>query len=95
LDLIVLVTSIINILTPGSDNPVLKSIRILRAFRPLRVISRSRNMRLVINALFRTLLDIGNLISIVSIIIIVFGLMGINLFSGKFFHCNGLENEVL
>jgi len=95
LDLVVLITSMFNILLPDSSNQTIKSMRILRAFRPLRVISRNVSLKLVVQALFKTLYALGNLLLVVSIIIIVFGLLGINLYAGKFYHCKNLSESLL
>jgi len=42
-------------------------------------------MKLVVKTLFRILLEFGKLLIVLSIIIIVFGLIGINFWAGKFY----------
>jgi hypothetical protein len=65
----------------------LKALRALRALRPLRIISRNEGMRLVTNALLASLPSMTNVLLVCSLFILIFGIMGVGFFKGKFYHC--------
>uniref|UniRef100_A0A8C8VN74 Sodium channel protein n=1 Tax=Pelusios castaneus TaxID=367368 RepID=A0A8C8VN74_9SAUR len=65
----------------------IKSLRTLRALRPLRALSRFEGMRVVVNALLGAIPSIMNVLLVCLIFWLIFSIMGVNLFAGKFFHC--------
>ena len=52
LDFFIVVTSLIDFSLQGVDIPAIKILRLLRTFRPLRVISHNKSLRLIVTALF-------------------------------------------
>ncbi|XP_035812465.2 voltage-dependent T-type calcium channel subunit alpha-1I-like isoform X1 [Amphiprion ocellaris] len=70
---------------------ILRVLRLLRTLRPLRVISRAPGLKLVVETLITSLRPIGNIVLICCAFFIVFGILGVQLFKGKFFHCDGLN----
>ncbi|XP_034043558.1 voltage-dependent T-type calcium channel subunit alpha-1I-like isoform X2 [Thalassophryne amazonica] len=68
---------------------ILRVLRLLRTLRPLRVISRAPGLKLVVETLITSLRPIGNIVLICCAFFIVFGILGVQLFKGKFFHCDG------
>ncbi|XP_075948050.1 voltage-dependent T-type calcium channel subunit alpha-1H-like [Anarhichas minor] len=70
---------------------ILRVLRLLRTLRPLRVISRAPGLKLVVETLITSLRPIGNIVLICCAFFIVFGILGVQLFKGKFFHCDGLD----
>ncbi|CAH3140850.1 unnamed protein product [Porites lobata] len=73
-----------------SDNKqlsVFRSLRTLRALRPLRAISRMEGMKVVINALFAAIPGIGNVLVVSLLFWLIFSILGVQLFSGKFQSC--------
>ncbi|XP_048035945.1 voltage-dependent T-type calcium channel subunit alpha-1H-like [Megalobrama amblycephala] len=62
---------------------------LLRTLRPLRVISRAPGLKLVVETLITSLRPTGNIVLICCAFFIVFGLLGVQLFKGKFYHCEG------
>uniref|UniRef100_A0A3Q2XMT2 Calcium voltage-gated channel subunit alpha1 H n=1 Tax=Hippocampus comes TaxID=109280 RepID=A0A3Q2XMT2_HIPCM len=54
-----------------------------------RVISRAPGLKLVVETLITSLRPIGNIVLICCAFFIVFGILGVQLFKGKFFHCEG------
>ncbi|XP_077461225.1 voltage-dependent T-type calcium channel subunit alpha-1H-like isoform X2 [Stigmatopora argus] len=68
---------------------ILRVLRLLRTLRPLRVISRAPGLKLVVETLITSLRPIGNIVLICCAFFIVFGILGVQLFKGKFFHCEG------
>ncbi|KAM9785292.1 voltage-dependent T-type calcium channel subunit alpha-1H isoform 1-T2 [Syngnathus typhle] len=72
---------------------ILRVLRLLRTLRPLRVISRAPGLKLVVETLITSLRPIGNIVLICCAFFIVFGILGVQLFKGKFFHCEGLNTK--
>uniref|UniRef100_A0A665W2N1 Calcium channel, voltage-dependent, T type, alpha 1H subunit a n=1 Tax=Echeneis naucrates TaxID=173247 RepID=A0A665W2N1_ECHNA len=68
-------------------------LRLLRTLRPLRVISRAPGLKLVVETLITSLRPIGNIVLICCAFFIVFGILGVQLFKGKFYHCEGLDTR--
>uniref|UniRef100_A0A8C6LAW9 Calcium voltage-gated channel subunit alpha1 Ia n=1 Tax=Nothobranchius furzeri TaxID=105023 RepID=A0A8C6LAW9_NOTFU len=68
---------------------VLRVLRLLRTLRPLRVISRAPGLKLVVETLITSLKPIGNIVLICCAFFIIFGILGVQLFKGKFFYCLG------
>uniref|UniRef100_A0AAX7VHX6 Voltage-dependent T-type calcium channel subunit alpha n=1 Tax=Astatotilapia calliptera TaxID=8154 RepID=A0AAX7VHX6_ASTCA len=70
---------------------VLRVLRLLRTLRPLRVISRAPGLKLVVETLITSLKPIGNIVLICCAFFIIFGILGVQLFKGKFYYCVGLD----
>ncbi|XP_029456505.1 voltage-dependent T-type calcium channel subunit alpha-1G isoform X3 [Rhinatrema bivittatum] len=68
---------------------MLRVLRLLRTLRPLRVISRAQGLKLVVETLMSSLKPIGNIVVICCAFFIIFGILGVQLFKGKFFFCQG------
>ncbi|KAJ8374981.1 hypothetical protein SKAU_G00055610 [Synaphobranchus kaupii] len=70
-----------------SEFGAIKSLRTLRALRPLRALSRFEGMRVVVNALIGAIPSIMNVLLVCLIFWLIFSIMGVNLFAGKFGRC--------
>uniref|UniRef100_A0A8B9N8U0 Uncharacterized protein n=1 Tax=Accipiter nisus TaxID=211598 RepID=A0A8B9N8U0_9AVES len=70
-----------------SELSAIKSLRTLRALRPLRALSRFEGMRVVVNALTGAIPSIMNVLLVCLTFWLIFSIMGVNLFAGKFYHC--------
>uniref|UniRef100_A0A8C3KHW4 Sodium channel protein n=1 Tax=Calidris pygmaea TaxID=425635 RepID=A0A8C3KHW4_9CHAR len=70
-----------------------KSLKTLRALRPLRALSRFEGMRVVVNALVGAIPSIMNVLLVCLIFWLIFSIMGVNLFAGKFGKCVNLTEE--
>ncbi|XP_063043725.1 sodium channel protein type 4 subunit alpha B-like [Engraulis encrasicolus] len=96
LDFLIVDVSIIsltaNILGYSELGPI-KSLRTLRALRPLRALSRFEGMRVVVNALVGAVPSIFNVLLVCLIFWLIFSIMGVNLFAGKFYHCMNTTSE--
>ncbi|XP_021341539.1 sodium channel protein para-like isoform X8 [Mizuhopecten yessoensis] len=64
-----------------------KAMRTLRALRPLRAISRWEGMRVVVNALIKAIPSIFNVLLVCLVFWLIFGIVGVQFFSGKFHKC--------
>lgn len=73
--------------TQSSILGVLRVFRALRTLRPLRVISRAPGLKIVVETLISSLKPIGNIVLIAATFFIIFGILGVQLFKGKFYYC--------
>uniref|UniRef100_A0A4W6CQ48 Voltage-dependent T-type calcium channel subunit alpha n=1 Tax=Lates calcarifer TaxID=8187 RepID=A0A4W6CQ48_LATCA len=95
LDGMLVMISVIDILVSLISNSgtkilgMLRVLRLLRTLRPLRVISRAPGLKLVVETLMSSLKPIGNIVVICCAFFIIFGILGVQLFKGKFFKCQG------
>ncbi|KYM97213.1 Sodium channel protein para [Cyphomyrmex costatus] len=64
-----------------------KTMRTLRALRPLRAMSRMQGMRVVVNALVQAIPSIFNVLLVCLIFWLIFAIMGVQLFAGKYYKC--------
>ncbi|XP_073490071.1 sodium channel protein type 2 subunit alpha isoform X3 [Aquarana catesbeiana] len=90
LDFLIVDISIISLLAValGYDQlAAIKSLRTLRALRPLRALSRFEGIRVVVNALIGAIPSIMNVLLVCLIFWLIFSIMGVNLFAGKYYHC--------
>ncbi|XP_025200916.1 sodium channel protein 60E-like isoform X2 [Melanaphis sacchari] len=88
LDFIIAMMSIFSLLIDENENlKVLRSLRTLRALRPLRAISRWQGMRIVVNALMYAIPSIFNVLLVCLVFWLIFSIMGVQFFGGKFFKC--------
>nr|XP_048673824.1 voltage-dependent T-type calcium channel subunit alpha-1G isoform X10 [Caretta caretta] len=99
LDGVLVLISVIDILVSVvSDSStkilgMLRVLRLLRTLRPLRVISRAQGLKLVVETLMSSLKPIGNIVVICCAFFIIFGILGVQLFKGKFFVCQGEDTR--
>ncbi|CAI5656150.1 unnamed protein product [Oreochromis niloticus] len=77
---------IANALNANNFGPM-KSLRTLRALRPLRALSRFEGIRVVVNSLMAAIPSIFNVLLVCLIFWLIFSIMGVNLFAGKFYYC--------
>ncbi|XP_053115868.1 sodium channel protein type 5 subunit alpha-like isoform X4 [Hemicordylus capensis] len=90
LDFLIVDVSLVSLIasTLGySEMGPIKSLRTLRALRPLRALSRFEGMRVVVNALVGAIPSIMNVLLVCLIFWLIFSIMGVNLFAGKFGKC--------
>jgi len=60
----------------------------LRTLRPLRFLTHNVGMRLIVNALIGSIGGISNVMLVVSVVILIFAILFVNLYKGKFFFCS-------
>ncbi|XP_060036403.1 sodium channel protein type 10 subunit alpha isoform X2 [Erinaceus europaeus] len=80
-------TSLIANILEYSEMAPIKALRTLRALRPLRALSRFEGMRVVVDALVGAIPSIMNVLLVCLIFWLIFSIMGVNLFAGKFWRC--------
>ncbi|XP_071068372.1 sodium channel protein type 11 subunit alpha [Dasypus novemcinctus] len=92
LDFVIVIVSLPSFLINLS---YLKSFRTLRGLRPLRALSKFEGMKVVVNALMGAIPAIVNVLLVCLIFWLIFCIVGINLFSGKFGRCvNKTEGKI-
>lgn len=88
--------SVFSLLIEENENlKVLRSLRTLRALRPLRAISRWQGMRIVVNALMYAIPSIFNVLLVCLVFWLIFSIMGVQFFGGKFFKCVDENGDML
>jgi hypothetical protein len=95
LDFIVVSISLL-LLVEGGDGSghapeSLKSLKALRALRPLRMIRRIKGMKAVVDTMVATIPHAANVMVIVLLFFLVFGIIATNFFKGEFHTCSGLN----
>ncbi|KAM5281099.1 sodium channel protein type 11 subunit alpha [Ctenodactylus gundi] len=90
LDFIIVIVSMVSLFSKTSW----KFFRTLRALRPLRALSRFEGMKVVVNALIGAIPAIANVLLVCLIFWLIFCILGVNFFSGKFGRCiNGTDTN--
>ncbi|KAK2888922.1 hypothetical protein Q8A67_014297 [Cirrhinus molitorella] len=96
LDFLIVDVSLVSLVANAlgySELTAIKSLRTLRALRPLRALSRFEGMRVVVNALLGAIPSIMNVLLVCLIFWLIFSIMGVNLFAGKYYHCINITND--
>uniref|UniRef100_A0A8B9X1W7 Sodium channel protein n=1 Tax=Bos mutus grunniens TaxID=30521 RepID=A0A8B9X1W7_BOSMU len=83
LDFVIVIVSVTSLI----DLMGLKSFRILRALRPLRALSQFEGMKVVVYALIGAIPAILNVLLVCLIFWLIFCILGVSLFSGRFGRC--------
>uniref|UniRef100_A0A8C3V8Q3 Sodium channel protein n=1 Tax=Catharus ustulatus TaxID=91951 RepID=A0A8C3V8Q3_CATUS len=98
LDFLIVDVSLVSLVATAlgfSEFGAIKSLRTLRALRPLRALSRFEGMRVVVNALTGAIPSIMNVLLVCLTFWLIFSIMGVNLFAGKFYYCVNTTNDVM
>eukprot|EP00931_Biecheleriopsis_adriatica_P023690 TRINITY_DN14902_c0_g1_i1.p1 TRINITY_DN14902_c0_g1~~TRINITY_DN14902_c0_g1_i1.p1 ORF type:complete len:2368 (-),score=487.75 TRINITY_DN14902_c0_g1_i1:53-7156(-) len=78
----------------GGVVSVMKIFRVVRMLRPLRLISRNKNLRVVIKTVMASLPELRNLLVFSAMFFLIFGLIFVSIYKGSFYSCkdSGLED---
>ena len=93
LDFIIVIFSILSLSSNSPSMKSLRSLRTLRALRPLRMISRAPALKLVVNSMFRALPAIANVSLVCILFFLIFAIVAINSFKGRFNACGGAYED--
>ena len=78
LDCIIVIISFLSLSITGAKAvKALRSLRALRALKPLRVVRRYPGLRLVVNAIFRAMPRIANVILVTMLFFVIFAIVGV------------------
>jgi len=87
LDSFIVTVSIMSVIV-GDKIESFRSLRTLRALRPLRTIKRFPGLRCVVEAILRCIPPFVNILMVSTVFYLVFAIMGVQFWAGKFWHCN-------
>ena len=96
LDFGIVLVSLINLILSSlslRDIGFLKTLRVLRALRPLRVAKRLEGIKRVIGTIAVSMPAIGNVLMIALLFLLIFSILGVQLFSGRLYFCKGEEAD--
>jgi hypothetical protein len=88
LDFFIVMSSIIDMSASGLNIPIIKLLRMLRVLRPLRFINHNKDLRMIVVALLESMNHIINVMIVIAVVYLIFAIVGVSLFGGKFFYCN-------
>jgi hypothetical protein len=90
LDLVVIINTVVSMFADANLKFGVQTVKILRAFRAIRmarVIARSPSMMNVVQSISLSLKEMSNVLLMVILIITIFAILGVQLFSGKLYYC--------
>jgi len=90
-----ILTWILEALVKDADISFIRGFRALRALRPLRVVSKNEGIKTVVNSLLESIPALLNVLLIVLLFLLVFGILGIQLFKGMLGACNDQWDEAI
>jgi hypothetical protein len=88
MDFIIVAISIVSMAAKGVDLGFIKILRMLRLLRPLRMISRNPGLRIAVHSLINAVPDIGNVLVVSALFLLLFAILGTNLYKGTFYKCH-------
>jgi hypothetical protein len=91
IDGVVVLVSIIDLAGISESMKPLKTLRILRAFRPLRVISRNQNLKVVVTTIFESLPELATLFIVAMLFLLIFAIFFLTYLNGYFFGCSDTD----
>lgn len=94
IDFFIVIISILSIFT-SNDLSFFKVIRVMRLLRPLKVIQRNEGLKVAVQALFMAIPNIFYVSVVAMLFFAIFGMTGVNMFKGKFFSWQGLDDDAL
>ena len=75
------------VMPPGVNISAVKSLRILRILRPLKIISKNKSLKIALTSLVNSIPKIANLQVIVFFFMFLLAILQTTLFSGKMYSC--------
>lgn len=69
--------------------------KLFRTLRPLRIVSKNTEMKIILSSLAQSMCGIMNVLIIILCVFLMFGILGINLLQGKLNYCNPNSNLVV
>lgn len=88
LDFFIAMSSVLDLSFTQINVKSLKVLRLLRTLRPLRFISHNSEMKTIVIALLESIGHIVNVVIVIMVVWLMFAILGVSFFSGKFFSCS-------
>ncbi|KAA8495059.1 Sodium channel protein type 10 subunit alpha [Porphyridium purpureum] len=92
LDFVIVITGILDLALSTTDLSFFRALRALRVLRILRLVRRFDGLKLVVQALALSFIPCINVILVALVIWLVFAILGVQLFAGKFYSCQCPES---
>jgi len=89
LDFFIVCTSLLDMMMSGVN---LSIIKLMRTLRPLRIITRNEDMKVMVSSLAQSIVGIFNVLIICLCVFLMFAILGMNLLQGKLDFCNVTGN---
>lgn len=87
----IVLSSVSVLVLESLDVNFVKTLRVLRAIKPLRVLTRSAGMLLVFRSVTLSLAAMANVSLVCLLFCIIFAILGVQLFSGRFYKSDPLS----
>ena len=84
----IVVIGLVGKILSGANMEWVRALRTMRVLRPLRVISRVPELKVVVNALLNSVPGMGNVFLVSMLFWVIFGILGMQLFMGAFSRCS-------
>merc|ERR1719507_2080225 len=89
MDILVVSCAILSFYFQGTPiGQKLKSFKLLRVLRPLKMINRVPALKAVFDCVMISLKNVFNFLIVYMLFLLIFAMVGVQLFNGKFFFCN-------
>lgn len=66
----------------------LKAVKLLRVLRPLKMVNRVPALKAVFDCVVISLKNVFNILIVYMLFLLIFAMVGVQLFNGKFLFCN-------
>jgi hypothetical protein len=94
LDFFIVMASVVDMVLSKYNIGFVKIMRALRVLRPLRMIAHNPELKMIINALLDSMGSIMNVLIVIAVVYLIFAIIGVNLFSGRFYYCTILPYKL-
>jgi hypothetical protein len=86
-DAVIAIVSVVLLVMEHSNIAMLRSLRVLRAAKALRVLTRSSGMQIIFKSITLSLAAMANVSMVVLLMMVIFAILGVQLLHGKLWHC--------
>ncbi|CAD7702749.1 unnamed protein product [Ostreobium quekettii] len=83
--MLIVFSSIFLIFLESANFKAVKGLRVLRAAKPLRAVTRSEGMRLILKAMTMSIAAMWNVSLVIMLFFTLFAILGVQLYSGRFY----------
>lgn len=87
IDFIIVVMSLIELFVIDGNYSIVRIFRLVRTLRPLRFINQNLSIKVLVTALLESIVAILNVGIVIFVIYLIFAILGVSLFAGKFYSC--------
>jgi hypothetical protein len=91
LDFLIIIFSLLSI---GPVSEKFKTIKVFRILRSMRLISKNEQLKVAVRALFYAIPNVANITIIMLLFFLIFGVIAVSYFKGKFFYCTSPHEDL-